>query len=224
VIKTNPIALGDSLPGIGAGPASSGLMNDIFQVKENSEAQATRTPQGVVVFKVDKVIPRSSPTFEAIKDKVTNDFKSERASVLVNQKTAELSDRARTEHDLRKAAKEAGATFKSSDLVGHTSQVPEIGSMSGGSASAIFKLKPGEISGPLNVGRNGVVVALTDRQEPSTTGDEFAKAKDGLYEQLVQERRQEAIELFVSNLQDRLEKEGKLKINKNELGNLTRGT
>ena len=224
VIKTNPIAPGDSLPGIGAGPASSELMNGIFQVKENSQAQGTRTPQGVVVFKVDKVIPRSSPTFEAIKERVTNDFKSERASVLVSQKTTELSDRARTEHDLRKAAKEAGATFKSSDLVGRTSQVPEIGSMGSGTANSIFKLKPGEISNALNIGRNGAVVALTDRQEPSTTGDEFAKAKDNLYEQLMQEKRQEAIGLFVSNLQDRLEKEGKLKVNKNELGNLTRGT
>ena len=224
VIKTNPVAFGDTLPGIGAGPASASLMNDIFQVSEKSEAQATRTPQGVVVFRVDKVIPRSSPTFEAIKDKVANDFKAERASALMNQKTAELSDRARAEHDLRKAAKEVGATFKSSDLVGRTSPVPEIGSMSSPAGNAIFKLKPGEISGPLNGGRNGVVVALTDRQEPSMTGDEFAKAKDSMYEQLMQEKRQEAIELFVTNLQDRLEKEGKLKINDKEFASLAKGT
>jgi peptidyl-prolyl cis-trans isomerase D len=222
VIETNLIAHNDSLPGVGAGPASGELMNDIFNVKEKAGPQSSRTPQGVVIFDVEKIVPPKTPAFEDVKDKVTNDFKAERSSVLLSQKTAELSDRARAAHDLHKAAKELGATVKSSGLVGRTSQVPDIGPMGSGGVSSVFSLKPGEISTPLNVGRNGVVVAITERQEPALTGDEFTKAKDNLHDQLMQEKRQQAIELFMGNLQDRLEKDGKVKINNNEFGNLTK--
>jgi peptidyl-prolyl cis-trans isomerase D len=176
-----------------------------------------------VIFEVQKIIPPSTPPFEEIRQRVTNDFKTERASVLLNQKTAELSDQAHASHDLKKAAKDLGATVKTSDLVTRTSQVPDIGSMSGESAGPIFGMKPGEISGPMTIGRNGIVVELIDRQEPPVAGDDFAKAKDNLREQLLQEKRQEAQELFLSNLNDRLEKEGRLKINNNEMGNLRKG-
>jgi peptidyl-prolyl cis-trans isomerase D len=222
VITTNPITRSDSLPGIGAGPNSADLMNAIFEVAEKTPPQSTRLPQGVVVFKVDKVIPPSSPDFEAIKTKVTNDFKAERASALLSQKTAELSERARNQHDLKKAARELGATVKTSDPVSKSSQVPDIGSMSAEAVSSLFTMKPGEISQPLSIGRNGVVAAILDRQEPPLNGEDFAKAKDGLSERLLSEKRQQAIELFLGNLEDRMNKEGKLKINTNEYANLTK--
>ena len=71
-------------------------------------------------------------------------------------------------------------------------------------------------------GRDGLVLQVTDKQEPALTGDDFAKAKDNLQEQIVQQKRQEAIQLFLSSLNDRLEKEGKIKTNKTELENLSR--
>ena len=72
-------------------------------------------------------------------------------TLLLSQKIQELSDRAKAEHDLKRAAKELGATFKTSDLVLPDGQVPEVGSMSGQAAVA-FNMKPGEISGPINSG------------------------------------------------------------------------
>jgi peptidyl-prolyl cis-trans isomerase D len=220
VLESNPISRTDSLAGVGASPD---LMTDIFSTEPKTGPQAVRTAQGAVIFEVQKIIPPSTPPFEEIRQRVTNDFKTERASVLLNQKTAELSDQAHASHDLKKAAKDLGATVKTSDLVTRTSQVPDIGSMSGESAGPIFGMKPGEISGPMTIGRNGIVVELIDRQEPPVAGDDFAKAKDNLREQLLQEKRQEAQELFLSNLNDRLEKEGRLKINNNEMGNLRKG-
>ncbi len=53
---------------------------------------------------------------------------------LLAQKTQELSDRAHAEHDLKKAAKELGATVKTSDLVDPTAQVPDIGALTGAAA------------------------------------------------------------------------------------------
>lgn len=218
VVSTNPIGRTDSLPGIGA---SQELMTTIFTVDQKAGVQYLRIPQGAVVFELEKIVPPRTPSFDEIKDRVTTDFKSERSSTLMSQKTAELSDRAHSGHDLAKAAKEAGATFKSSDLVGRSGQVPDVGSMSG-AANVAFTLKQGEISGPLNSGRNGLVLQVTERQEPPSTGDEFAKAQDTLREQLLGQKRQEVMQLFMSNLSEQLEKEGKVKINKNELVNLGR--
>ena len=212
VIESNPVARADSLPGVGASPE---LMTAIFTANAKSGAQASHFAQGYVIFEVQKIVPPQTPEFEAIKDKVAKDFKEAQSNILIAKKAQELADRAHAQHDLRKAAKEVGATVKTSDLVGHTSQVPEIGSLSG-AASEAFNLKQGEISGPLNLGRTWAVMAVTEHQEPAL-GDEFAKSKDTLREQLVSQKRQEAMELFISNLHARLEKEGRLKMNKTEM-------
>jgi peptidyl-prolyl cis-trans isomerase D len=213
VLETsNPVARTDALPGIGQSPE---LMNAIFTVNAKAPPESARVPQGYAIFQVEKIIPPSTPPFEQIKDRVAADFKAARANVLIAQKAQELADRAHAEHDLKKAAKEAGATVKTSDLVGHNSQVPDIGSM-GGAANAAFGLKKGEISGPLDLGRNWAVLEIVDRQEPSL-GDEFAKNKDTVRQQLIAEKRQQAKALFLENLTARLQKEGKIKILDNQL-------
>jgi len=153
---------------------------------------------------------------------VSTDFKQAQANIAIAKKAQELADRAHAEHDLRKVAKELGATMKTSELVGHTSQVPEIGSMSGQAGSEAFKLKQGEISGPLSLGRNYAVMELTERQEPAM-GDEFAKTKDSIREQLIGTKGQQAWQLFVDNCRTRLSNEGKVKLNMTEVDMLLGG-
>jgi peptidyl-prolyl cis-trans isomerase D len=219
VIKSNPVGRTDELPGIGA---SREVMSSIFAVDDKAQPQVERFSQGYVIFQVTKIDPPRTPAFEEIKDRVTSDFKTERGNDLLQKKTKGLADRAHAEHDLAKAAKEAGATLKTSDLVGRTAQVPQLGSMSG-PAGAAFSMKPGEISGPLRAGQNGAVLQVLDRQEPSVNDPAFAQARDELNEQLTSQKREQALELFMSNLSERLEKEKKVKINKAEMDRLTKG-
>ena len=218
VITSNPISRSDALPGIGASPQ---LMDAIFSVNDKAGPQDSQTPQGTVVFEVTKIDPARTPPFEEIKDRVTTEFKNQRAADLLRRKTQEMADRAHAEHDLAKAAKEAGATVKTSDLVSRTQNVPDIGSMSGPAATA-FTMKQGEISGPLNLGANEAVIQIVERQEPSASDPEFAKQRDQLRERLASQKRQEVLGLFVSDLNTRLEKEGKVKINKTEMDNLAK--
>jgi peptidyl-prolyl cis-trans isomerase D len=218
VISSNPITRTDALPGIGAQPQ---LMDAIFSANDKAGPQVSQTPQGTVVFEVTKVEPPRTPPFEEIKDRVTTEFKNQRAADILRRKVQEMADRAHAEHDLAKAAKEAGATVKTSDLVSRTGQVPDIGSMSG-AASAAFTMKQGEISGPLNLGASQAVIQIVERQEPSTSDAEFAKQRDQLRERLASQKRQEVLGLFVNDLNTRLEKEGKVKINKTEMDNLAK--
>jgi hypothetical protein len=51
---------------------------------------------------------------------------------------------------------------------------------------------------------------------------QFAQQRDTLADQLSEQKRQQALELFMSELENRLKKDGKVKINEAEMRNLTR--
>jgi len=216
VINTDFVSRTDNLPGIGN---SAEFMSAVFGQAEKSPPEQVALPQGYAVFDVIAIKPPATPTFEEIRSRVETEFQNERVAALLSQKTQELADRAKAEHDLKKAAKEAGASLKTSDFVQPDGQVPDIGSMAGGAAVA-FTLKPGEISGPITNGNTGVVLSILDRQEPSP--QDFAAKQDQLRDSLRQARQMEMFNLFVANLRTQMEKSGKIKINEDEMKNLTR--
>jgi len=205
----------DHLPGLAANPQ---FMDAVFNEAEKAPADMVPVPQGYVVFQLLAVKPPATPTFEEIRSRVESEFKNERAAFLLQQKTQELSDRAKAAHDLKKAAKDLGATVKTSDLVPPDGQVPDIGSMT--NASVIFSLKPGDISGPITAGGNGVVAQLLEKQVP--TDQEFAAKKDQIRQSLLETKQNELFGLFVTNLRKDMEKSHRLKVNQEEMKNLTR--
>ncbi len=217
VVTTDFVGRSDVLPGLGSSPQ---FMDAVFSEREKAPPDMAQLSQGAVVFQVEAIKPPATPTFEEIRSKVDGEFKNERASILLNQKTQELSDRAKSEHDLKKAAKELGATMKTSDFVLPDGQVPDIGSMAG-QASVAFSMKPGEISGPVIAGNNGVVLSVVEKQEP--TDQDFAAKKDQIRDGLLRSKQQDLFGLFIANLRQQMEKSGKIKINEQEMKNLTKG-
>jgi peptidyl-prolyl cis-trans isomerase D len=216
VVTSDFFSRKDVVPGLGPAPQ---FMDAVFTAEDKSPPAMAATSQGFVVFQLLGVKPPATPTFDEIRAKVEEQFKNERASILLTQKTQELSDRAKSGHDLKKAAKELGATLETSDFVLPDGQVPDIGSMTG-QASVVFGMKPGEISGPINTGANGAVISLLEVQAP--TDADFAAKRDQIREQLLQAKQQEIYELFVVNLRAQMEKSGKVKVNQDELKALTR--
>jgi peptidyl-prolyl cis-trans isomerase D len=215
-ISTDFVSRTDNLPGIGNSPQ---FMGAVFGQAEKAPPDQVQVAQGYAIFDVLAIKPASTPTFEEIRSRVEEEFKNERVAALLTQKTQELADRAKAEHDLKKAAKEAGATIKTSDFVLPDGQVPDIGSMSGG-ASAAFTLKVTEISGPITNGTTGVVLSILEKQEP--TPQDFEAKKDQIRDALIQAQEQEMFNLFLTNLRAQMEKSGKIQINADEMKNLTR--
>jgi len=216
VTTTDFVSRTDSLPGIGNSPQ---FMEAAFAQTAKSAPDMIQIPQGFVIYQVLDIKPPATPTFDEIRSRVEEEFKNQRATELLGQKTQELADRAKAEHDLKKAAKELGATVKTSDLVDPNGQVPDIGSMTG-PASAAFSLKQGEISGPINSGSNGAVLQVIEKQQPSDT--DFAAKKDEVRDALLQQKQNELFGLFVTNLRQQMEKAGKIKINQEEMKGLSR--
>lgn len=206
----------DTVPGLGPAPQ---FMDAVFTTADKAPPAMAATSQGFAVFQLLAIKPQSTPTFDEIRAKVEEQFKNERANVLLSQKAQELSDRAKASHDLKKAAKELGAEIKTSEFVAPDGQVPDIGSMTG-PASVAFSMKPGDISGPIVSGANGVVIAMTDVQTPPAS--EYEAKRDQIRDTLLQSKEQELFQLFVTNLRDQMEKAGKIKINQDEMKALTR--
>ena len=216
VITSDFFSRRDMLPGLGP---SQQFMDVVFTVAEKTPPDIASSGQGPVVYELLAIKPPSTPTFEEIRTKVDEAFKSEQARTLLTQKSQELSDRAKAAHDLKKAARELGATMKTSDLVLPDGQVPDVGSMSG-QASVAFTMKPGEISGPISSGNDAAVLQILQNDQPSEA--DYAAKRDQIRDGLLLQKQQQRFELFVSNLVDEMTKSGKIKKNQEELKTLTR--
>jgi peptidyl-prolyl cis-trans isomerase D len=189
-------------------PLPPGLTQAIFAAREKDPPAMLKVPQGYVIYQVTQIEAPKPPTFEEAKATVEADYKREKTASLLQEKARELADKAKSEHNLRAAAKLVGADVKTSELVTPDSQVPEIGSMRG-PAQVVFSMKPGDINGPIQSGSGMVVISLLDKQEPPAA--DFTAQKDKLREELLGQKRGEAMNLFVSNLVARMEKDGKIK-------------
>jgi len=184
---------------IGAFVDSSQILEKAFQSQQGDPPQYASTGEGYAIFQVTSVAPAHAPSFADWKSHVLDDYRSEQTPTLLGQKTAELASKASSMHDLAKAAAEVGATLKTSDLVDESGQVPDLGQV-GRVAPQLFDLAVGNISGPINAQRTGVVAKILDKQEPSA--EEIAKSLDRTREQMLDQRRAEAFNVFLGALMD----------------------
>jgi peptidyl-prolyl cis-trans isomerase D len=195
---------------IAALPDSSALLSKAFASKQGDPPQEAPTGEGYAIFQVTGVAAAHAPAFADWKSHVLDDYREEQLPRLLGQKTLELSERAKSENDLAKAAKAVGATMKTSDLVDPSGQVPDLGAVAQ-VAPQLFDMAVGNISGPINAQRTGVVAKLTDKQEPSA--DEIAKNFDRTREQLLDQRRGEAFNVFMSGVLDDYKKHNRIRLN-----------
>ena len=195
---------------VAALPDGSQMISKAFESKQGDPPQFATTGEGYAIFQVTGVAAAHAPDFADWKAKVTEDYRDERLPILLSQKTAELAAKAKSSNDLAKAAKEMGATVKTSDLVGQTGQVPDLGQV-GQVAPQLFDMTPGAISGPINAQRTGVVAKLVDKQEP--TVDEIAKNYDQMRDQILEERRSEAFNVFSSTIFNDYKKKNRIRLN-----------
>jgi peptidyl-prolyl cis-trans isomerase D len=216
VISAGPFTRSDSVAGLGNAPE---FMSAVFGAQPKNPPDLVHIPNGSVIFQVTDIAPARTPSFDEIRARVETEYKSDQARQQLAKKTEELSEKARSEHDLKKAAKDVGADFKTSELVGLNSQVPDIGSLSGSPAEVVFDMKKGDISGPISTGRGGVVLSLLDKQEPPA--EQMAASKDRLRDQLLEQKRNQYLQVFVDGLRSRMQKEGKIRINDAEMKKLT---
>src|SRR3984885_2748043 len=127
---------------ISALPDGAQMLAKTFESKQGDPPQFAATGEGYAVFQVTGVQPAHAPNFADWKTHVLDDYRDEQLPQLVDAKTKELADKA-------KAAKDLGATVKTSDLVGPDGQVPELGQVAQ-VAPQLLELSVGAVSGPIS--------------------------------------------------------------------------
>jgi peptidyl-prolyl cis-trans isomerase D len=195
---------------ISALPDGSQLITKAFEAKQGDAPQYAQTGEGYAIFQVTGIQAAHAPAFADWKTHVLDDYREEQLPQLLTAKTKELADKAKAENDLAKAAKEVGATMKTSDLVGPDGQVPDLGQVAQ-VAPQLMDLTVGAISGPIDTGRNGVVAKILDKQEP--TAEEIAKNFDQTRDQMLEQRRQDAFGVFLSGVMDDYKKHKLIQMN-----------
>jgi peptidyl-prolyl cis-trans isomerase D len=207
VVTTQPVGAGGTVATL---PDGGELVSKAFQASKGDKPQIAPTGEGFAIFQVTGITAAHAPTFADWKDHVLDDFRNQQIPGLLNAKTQDLANKAKAYGDLAKAAKEAGATVKTSDLVAQTAQVPDFGAV-GQIAPQLFDMKPGEISGAISAGRTGVVARIVDKVAP--TDQDIQKSFDQTREQMLEQRRNEAFSVFASNVADTYKKKNLIRYN-----------
>ncbi len=200
--------------GVVAGLADGApLLTQGFAAAKGADPAPVSTGDGFAVFQVADIKPAHAPDFAEYKQHILDDYREQQVPQLLNTQLTKLDDRAKVLNDLKKAAAEMNIPVKASDLVGKDGQVPDLGAMSGPGVAA-FSLAKGAISGPINAGRVGVVLSVTEKQEPSA--EDIAKNFAQTREQLLAAQHEEIFRVYIGNLTEKYEKGGAIRYSKKQ--------
>jgi peptidyl-prolyl cis-trans isomerase D len=195
---------------ISALPDGTQVISKAFDSKQGDPPQYAQTGEGYAIFQVTGTEAAHAPAFADWKSHVLDDLRDEQLPLLLSAKTKALADKAKASGDLAKAAKEAGATVKTSDLVGPEGQVPDLGQVAQ-VAPQLLELPVGGVSAPINAERNGVVAKIVDKKEP--TAADIAKNFDQTRDQILEQRRSEAFNVFLTGVMSDFEKNKRIRLN-----------
>lgn len=210
VVTTDYVAKDGVIAGL---TDSSAMLTQAFTVVKGADPASVSTGDGFAVFQVTDIKAAHAPVFADYKSHILDDYREQQVPLLLNTQLKKLDDRAKVLNDLKKAAAEMNVPVKTSDLVARDAQVPEIGSMTG-PASIAFTINKGTISDPINLGRSGIVLTVTDKQEP--TADDIAKHLDQTREELLNQQRDELFRVYVGDLTRKYEQAGAIRYSKRE--------
>lgn len=205
---TDFVAKDGIIAGVSDGTA---LLAKAFTTAKGAAPESVATGDGFAVFQVEDIKAAHAPDFDTYKQHIATDYSEQQVPQLMSDELTKLDARAKATNDLKKAAAEANLQVRTSDMVGHDGQVPDLGALTG-AASVVFTLPKGQISGPINTGRTGAVLVVTDRQEPDA--GELAKDLNATRDQLLNAQREEIFRVFLGNVTETYQKSGAIRMSK----------
>jgi peptidyl-prolyl cis-trans isomerase D len=194
---------------------SEGLQNLVFQLTANEVGQPVTLPKGVVIAQLAQVVPAHPAAFDEVRAQVEQDYRNDQSRVISESKAKELADKAKT-GDFKKAAQSLGLTPKES--ADFTRQGSVDNAIQASQLDDAFTLAPGQASGVLTVSSNKVVFQVISH----TPADEsaFAAQQNEIRQQLLDQKKAFAWEIYRKNLKQDLIRQGKLKINQEAMKQL----
>ena len=146
------------------------------------------------------------------------DYRNEQSRTLADQKAKEFADKARS-GDFDKVAKSLGLTAKESKDFTRQDTVDNL--ISATELADAFSLKPGETSGVVTAGVNRIVFRVVSHTPADVSA--MAAQQDQFRQQLLDQKKALAYEIYRKNLKQELMRQGKLKINQDALKQFVAG-
>jgi parvulin-like peptidyl-prolyl isomerase len=165
-------------------------------------------PKGTTIIQVTKIVPAHTPTLDAVRAMVEEDYRAAQSKVIAHQKATAFSEAAQ-KGDFAKLAKADGYTLQASDDFTQQDTVPNLGPGQG--VPEAFTLNPGQTSGVLSVEGNDAVIHVLSHTPPDESN--FASQEGQIREQLLTQKRSLAYEIFRQNLKKELMASGQVKVN-----------
>jgi peptidyl-prolyl cis-trans isomerase D len=201
--ETKPLGASDMTPELGNAPD---IHDTILRQRVGDVSQPIRTDRGYVILSVKSVTPAHQGTLADMREKITADYRHEKAVELAKQRATDLAKLSQSGGDLAKAAKTLNLEMKTSDDVARDGSIPGAGPIRG--FQDAFSLPPGKTADPVFLGADWVVYRVVDHQQPNPA--DFAKQEKDIDQQLLDAKRQLAFESFRAALEAEMTKEGKL--------------
>jgi peptidyl-prolyl cis-trans isomerase D len=202
------------LPELGNGP---GVLDAIFRLRVGDLSAPLQTDRGYVVLTIKDIQPTHPAKLDEVRDQVLSDYLREKSTELAKSRAEELAKRVKSGANFAATSKALGFESKASDPFSRTGSIPDVGSAK--LFSAAFNLPAGQAGDPVSLGANWVVYSVLEH-DPANP-DDFAKQEKTIQSELLQQKRQAAYDLFRSALEARLQREGKLHINQDNLKRIT---
>ncbi len=200
---------GQAVPDLGNNEAFENLS---FQLRVDEVGSPLQLPMGEAVIQVAEIVPEHLPKLDEVKDQVTQDYKTAQAKLLAAQKASEFAAQAKVGGFAKLAKSQGLAVTESKDF---TAQEQLSDTISGSIVASAFSLKPGETGGPAPQGDKRIVFQVVSHT-PADPAD-FAAQKDQISEELLEQKRTLAFEVYRETLKEQLLKSGKLQINQGAL-------
>jgi peptidyl-prolyl cis-trans isomerase D len=203
--ETRPVAANEPLLELGN---SQDVKDQLFRLRQGDLSLPIRSDRGYVVISVQQILPTHQGTLEEVRERVLTELKQQKAAQLAQSKAVDLERRVKAGEKFDPAAKALGLDPKTSEAFARSGSVPSLGS--GKQLSGAFSLKSGEVGSPIALGSSWTVYQVVEKTEANPA--DFEKQKKTIADALVQSKRALAFDAFRAALDERMKKEGTLKL------------
>lgn len=209
VRETPFVKPGDDVPNIGSNQQFEQTLAALNNANDVGDPTGIKNGFAVPML-VDKKEPRI-PEFDEVKTKVADAIKQQRAKEQLEQKAKDILAGLTTADAVKAAGEKEGFDAGFEEGFKQTSTLGKAGT-SIALDDLIYSLKEGEVSKtPIKVDDKWVIVGLVKRLEPDFTALASGE-RDRLKQQLLGARQNQIFEDYISGVEQRMRKEGKIQI------------
>lgn len=219
VRETPFVKPGDDVPNIGSNQQFEDALEPLNNPKDVGEATGVKGGFAIPIL-VEKKDPRI-PDFDEVKSKIADEIKKQRAKDQLEQKAKEIAASLSGPDAIKAAGEKEGFDAGTEESFKLGSSLGKAGT-STALDDLIYSLKPGEFSKtPIKVEDKWVIVGVTKKYDADIGG--FAAQRDTLKQSMISERQNQVFEDYVASVEQRMRREGKIKVYQDVLAQLDEG-